>query len=70
MFYFEKKCTKLCLCATMCVEERPQRFPCAASEQSPHPTNITPIHLIHLLVFGLVSYVQPWQNLNCVGQGR
>ena len=48
MLYFEKNDTRLCLC----MEEMLQSFPCAAVEQSPHPTNGTP-NFIHLLVIRL-----------------
>ena len=48
MLYFEEINTRLCFC----LEKMPLSFPCAASEQSPHPTNGTPI-LYHLLVIRL-----------------
>ena len=57
MFYFEKIYTKLCLY----VENLPQSFPLATSEQSPHPTNGT-LNLIHLLVIRLPP-TQPQEKL-------
>ena len=50
MLYFEEIDTRLCFC----LEKMPLSFPCAASEQSPHPTNGTP-NLYHLLVIRLVT---------------
>ena len=49
MLYFEKIDTRLCFC----LEKMTLSFPCATSQQSPHPTNGTP-NLYHLLLIRLV----------------
>ena len=50
MLYLEEIDTRLCIC----LEKMPLNFPCAATKQSPHPTNETP-NLSHVLVLRLTK---------------